>query len=573
MPLYDVSAHARQSQASPSVSIEKGTYRMRAPTKRAPSRFGHGVQPSRDGIPPAMRYEKQMAILVMLLVCATVACFATAYYLFTTRWDTSVYSPMSILPSDNYSQPQVAVHPNQLLPPPTPAADVDLSEQSLMGTQERFLAYLPHSGFHNQRIALENALVLSRLLNRTLLVPPARLGMPLPHYSYRVLQDMLVNSSKPALKHCKRFVRQPETSPPECLDYFDYTDVSWDTIVNFSELEQKQKLSYRWDFSDEWLQDSLDLDEDDIYILEDTERDMYGFQDFISLTGTKTRKYQRMIHLSTLALHSERLLHVGSLFGTSRLHLRMADNLALRTDIRAQMAHIRPFFGDIATKITTKLGPSYIGAHIRLGDGFFEELADETVRTVWWTVVCDILGYDISEAATMERAFGFSNTTAPPERPLDVDTLSTSFFLETGSSSFSGFGVEDDHASRLPIPHAHCFGQPHTDPRLFRLNTPLFVATDAPDPRTDVRLALLLSSFPCTFFLSDPSFATSLAPLDRLRNPLDGLRLRPFLEPIVDAMVVAHGDRVVGTEGSTFSHFVQDVLWRVYRGLDVVSKG
>ncbi|KAL8284078.1 hypothetical protein RQP46_005191 [Phenoliferia psychrophenolica] len=43
---------------------------------------------------------------------------------------------------------------------------------SILDESARYLSYLPHSGFHNQRIALTNAFVLSTLLNRTLLVPP-----------------------------------------------------------------------------------------------------------------------------------------------------------------------------------------------------------------------------------------------------------------------------------------------------------------------------------------------------------------------------------------------------------------
>lgn len=34
-------------------------------------------------------------------------------------------------------------------------------------SSERFLGYLPHSGFHNQRMELQNALLLGKLLNRT----------------------------------------------------------------------------------------------------------------------------------------------------------------------------------------------------------------------------------------------------------------------------------------------------------------------------------------------------------------------------------------------------------------------
>lgn len=104
MAFYTVSAQARQSQASPSVSLEKGAYRMRAPLHRRSAlsglSFDSAADPSsaklrrarrgsqalsRDGLPQLVRYEKQVAMLVMVLVCATVTCFGVAYYLFTTR--------------------------------------------------------------------------------------------------------------------------------------------------------------------------------------------------------------------------------------------------------------------------------------------------------------------------------------------------------------------------------------------------------------------------------------------------------------------------------------------------------
>lgn len=40
--------------------------------------------------------------------------------------------------------------------------------QRTIDADEKFLGYLPHSGFHNQRMALQNAMVLATYLNRTL---------------------------------------------------------------------------------------------------------------------------------------------------------------------------------------------------------------------------------------------------------------------------------------------------------------------------------------------------------------------------------------------------------------------
>ncbi|GAA6060403.1 hypothetical protein JCM10212_004656 [Sporobolomyces blumeae] len=53
---------------------------------------------------------------------------------------------------------------------------------------EKYIGYLPHSGFHNQRAALQNALYLGALLNRTVLVPPVWIGWPTGLEFYDELQ-------------------------------------------------------------------------------------------------------------------------------------------------------------------------------------------------------------------------------------------------------------------------------------------------------------------------------------------------------------------------------------------------
>ncbi|GAA5898596.1 hypothetical protein JCM6882_000875 [Rhodosporidiobolus microsporus] len=60
--------------------------------------------------------------------------------------------------------------------------------------EERFVGYLPHSGFHNQRSALTNALFLAALLNRTLLVPPVWIGWPPGLEYYEDLQQSWTNA-------------------------------------------------------------------------------------------------------------------------------------------------------------------------------------------------------------------------------------------------------------------------------------------------------------------------------------------------------------------------------------------
>ncbi|RDX44109.1 hypothetical protein OH76DRAFT_1409367 [Lentinus brumalis] len=96
----------RIAQASPSISLEKGTHRMRAPPSRSPSRPAR-IQPSKSqpqsllaDTPTSQRslgtvaefvpasYEKRMALLVALLTCAMLASFGSAWYLWTTSHPT-----------------------------------------------------------------------------------------------------------------------------------------------------------------------------------------------------------------------------------------------------------------------------------------------------------------------------------------------------------------------------------------------------------------------------------------------------------------------------------------------------
>ena len=85
-------------------------------------------------------------------------------------------------------------------------------------------------------------------------------------------------------------------------------------------------------------------------------------------------------------------------------------------------------------------------------------------------------------------------------------------------------------------------------------------------------MAVFLNTFLCTFFLSD--FGDLVSSLDGLRNEGDGgVPLKGYLLPFLDAMVVGKAGAAVGTEGSTFSWFVLDVLWRMYQGQDIVQRG
>ena len=115
-----------------------------------------------------------------------------------------------------------------------------------------------------------------------------------------------------------------------------------------------------------------------------------------------------------------------------------------------------------------------------------------------------------------------------------------------------------------------CKGKLHTEPDLERLNSPLFIATDSKDPDTDEHLSLFRQTFPCIFFLGD--FPQELEPIAGIRDLMSGMEIGSMLAQFLDAIVVARAARVAGTPHSTFSWYVQDVLWRINHGFDIKER-
>lgn len=483
-----------------------------------------------------------MLMLVALLASACVTCFGTAYYLFVTRWDARV------------------LHRRPVANQQSQVVTIDFHEQNNAliedDPHEIFLAYLPHSGFHNQRIAFENALVLARLLNRTLLVPPIRLGIkPLRYLNYDALYHMLALSNKEGLYHCSQIPSNVQL-PLECADYFDYTHISWDWLVNVAELKKHQALRFRWNMTEVWIDEQLKISQVDILTIKDSSAYQYRFLDTQLDTSPLSHKFLESVYLPELALSEKRLIHLGTLFGSSRLRLKDWTNVAIRSSIRQTMGYSNPLLVEAANSIAKSLGHRYLGVHLRLGDGQFRKKREDTARIAWWTLVQNGLGYSEKDVLSLERVLVGRSRSDMPHVPVEPDDDTLKFSMARTSN----------YSLNIACKYAL-----HTNPHLFRLNAPLFISTDLKDPRNDPLFAGFHKSFPCAFYLSD--FPDVLAPLAELQNANDGVMLKPFLLPFLDAMVVAHAWKVIGTEKSTFSMFVQDVLWRTNHGMAVVQRG
>ena len=456
-----------------------------------------------------------------------------------------------------------AVYTDLARPYPPPAVQVQaLPVTGQHSSTEKYLAYLPHSGFHNQRVSLENALFLAKVTNRTLLLPPVRLGVPLSYAPFDDLYQMSANSTKAGLSHCARTLSSGSDLQLECVNYTDFTYVPWDWLVDLSEVKRSQPLQEGWNFTDAWLQDMLGVSPEDVFSLKDTVRNQYSFQDFLTPDTSPLRNFNESIHISALARRSERLIQLGTLFGSSRLHLRAAPHFTLRRHIREQMAFTNPSLVRAATAIHNTLGRAYLAVHMRIGDGVFEWNAPENVRVAWWKLLRGPLRLSDNAIIKLEREL-FPDEDVLPPPPLPAPDLPA---LRSPLPPRPPFPTDAMVTSALS-----CRGPLHTAPHLLSLNAPLYIATDARAPSLDALLWRFVRAFPCVFFLED--FAAHTRPLGKLWNEEDGVALGGFLMPFLDAMVAGQGWEVVGTEQSTFSAFVVDVLWRKYHGYEIVQRG
>lgn len=528
------STSMRHSQSSPSVSIEKGAYRIHS-MKRSPSKLR--MRRLQGNTSRLSVFEKRLGVLIVCLMMTTVFCFASAYYLYSTRWDViTTRSPETV--SD-----ALQVVEFELDSPVDPSA--------------RYLSYLPHSGFHNQRIALENALIMARLLNRTLLMPPARLGKGITSYfPFDHLYDVVSTSGKDKLMHCAD-VASWISLPVDCTNYFEYTMVPWAWLANITALGEDYSLIQRWDMSESWLEEHLGVTSNDTFSVKDKSLYHFRFVDADPLDMPSPR-FNESVSISVLGQLPHRLIQLGTLFGSSRLRLRRHRDMDIRKEVRESMVFSNDILTQIANSIQLSMGGTYVAAHVRIGDGKFLDRGSKNARIIWWKLVHDTMG--LSEDETLRLESKLTNTTGnqPPNRKTDIAALRTPH-------------PPLPHLSPRSVPHIVCRRPWHQSPLLSRFNVPLFISTDVTDPVNHPLLRRFFDTFPCSFVLAD--FADEISPLYRMKSGYDGLMMHGYLLPFLDAIVAGKAHRLEGTDGSTFSQFVKDILWRKYHDWEIVQRG
>ncbi|KAI8600969.1 hypothetical protein EDD21DRAFT_430248 [Dissophora ornata] len=446
------------------------------------------------------------------------------------------------------------------------------------GDQELFLGYVPHSGFHNQRIELQNALRLAAYLNRTLLLPPLfscakfmNIGWDRPSVLLAKWGDLTREYSQ----SCRNLdpaqlapmtwdeyrVMTPEEREQDCRVYHSWTLTPWTYVFDIQRVIQgvvgiggqtePMRVFDRPNATIAWMAEHLgitDLDKEvywlngttrwDFQILDDSEADY----DLHPEARPNPRRYSQELPLSNLKARPERVIHFGSFFGSDRLkastqaHVELQQYIDTSLDIWNQKILDATELVEAQIEkwrvLTARAAPGFLGAHLRTEDGGFKTYAEQNLEllTLW-----------VRNMTNLDQQ-ALTNITSPIQQPVPAQAQLPP-------------NTNEQQEQEPPTFLDRCMGQPPESPLVY-------LATDIHHPRLSPFLVNFLNEFPCTMVLSD--FPESVQLLDGIHNTVDNIHMLPFLIALLDANLAAYGRQFHGTDVSTFSLYISHHLWPEY---------
>ncbi|KAG5460064.1 MAG: hypothetical protein BJ554DRAFT_7933 [Olpidium bornovanus] len=233
------------------------------------------------------------------------------------------------------------------------------------------LSYNPHSQFNNQRSALQNALVIAQLLNRTLVVPRCYLGpdavapwvtsnhsFPLPDRLRLLDGNFTLNSSwnrnrgAGVVVPCQVLLDLDGPGVPYVdIEEFRRRFATWSPAVRASvvALRDHGRRQYRF------------TDMSEAQLREDAEAVQQALQD---------GQFRELLPLRRLAALSPRkypVLHFNSLYGINALHLTLPLTTKARAEVQRTLLLTNPFITRAADMTVERLGGrgSFICGHFR----------------------------------------------------------------------------------------------------------------------------------------------------------------------------------------------------------------
>ncbi|EPB90222.1 hypothetical protein HMPREF1544_02907 [Mucor circinelloides 1006PhL] len=392
----------------------------------------------------------------------------------------------------------------------------------------KYMTYLPHSGLHNQRISLINAMIIAHALNRTLLMPELNIG------SATFWADS--NELAKQLELCPTYIKQNKKEASRrlrCHVYRKYKPLPVDSIFDLSsahalDIHTEQRSDMSRDYihrhaSAHQLNETVYSVQDPFrysYQIHDHDPDLYEFdhQDM-------NDKYLEHITLNELRARPETYLEFGSLFGTSRLQLYEPEMIWLREYLHRTTGLNHPEIKHSSQKIIQALGSRYTSVHLRQGDGIFQKMATETIAQV-------------ESALSSNLTMGHNNSNYINEQVMRR-LKSTKSVQERLKQCQSAQHLQDPQVEMI------------------------YLATDASNPQQE--FPQMFNRYPCLFTLSD--FYNAKVLLQRKRHD----KMDSLLPPMIDAEIASHANLFIGTPKSTYSAYVR-YRNQHYRVLDFFSQ-
>ncbi|EGG10816.1 uncharacterized protein MELLADRAFT_93410 [Melampsora larici-populina 98AG31] len=243
----------------------------------------------------------------------------------------------------------------------------------------------------------------------------------------------------------------------------------------------------------------------------------------------------------------KRLICLGSLFGTSRIKIdhhrpnaQQQEMIRMRSLIRKAMLPDDSIHGILkkrSQEIIHSLGGhhQYWSVHIRLGDSVFRSESHLRAMNALEGLVTGPMNLSIS---LLNQAI------ANDQNRIRTTNPRVSKRKCRNKLHKSGLGLE-------------------------KFNQILYIATDSVNPFSESSLRPFFKAFPCVSILNDFGLGSEL---NGLMNSVDKVSLGGLFAPLLDAMVSGHSKGVVGTQGSTFSRFVVDLLFPMYHDLPIIER-
>ncbi|KAG0329458.1 hypothetical protein BGZ99_001844 [Dissophora globulifera] len=331
--------------------------------------------------------------------------------------------------------------------------------------------------------------------------------------------------------------------------------------------------------------------EGDILFFDDTNLYDYRFSenpDAEESLRTKP-KFGQEFTVEWLANRPERLIHLGSIFGSGRVSIVSLDSRAWLQTIRDHLILGSDILQTTSQRIVDKINDNtadfsqsssgetrldpldagLVGVHIRMSDGHFSLTARDTIENIrqelmWQMGITDDVNDNGEQGVPTHPSQGRMSIEQCRSRARNHRQA-----LRKQLEQQKQQQEQRHQQGQQQQQQQQSFSQAAESTRPRRRSngrfTPIYLATDAHRPRANPIFDKLFETFSCIFTLDD--FADELEPLHQFRNPEDGALMAKFLIPMVDAMVVAKSAAFFGTSSSTFSNYIQRQLRPAYTGL------